>query len=87
MLLEDRITKTFLFSGKIRDKYPSQVYDYSCQYEKEDAGKIYLTGFEDMGERVLKHFKTMLESQYPTDSLGIAPSLKDILKMEHAIND
>lgn len=69
--------------GKIRDKYPSQVYDYSCQYEKEDAGKIYLTGFEDMGERVLKHFKTMLESQYPTDSLGIAPSLKDVLKMEH----
>ncbi|CAG2205124.1 unnamed protein product [Mytilus edulis] len=68
---------------KLRTKYPKQVHDYSCTYEKEAEGKLYLSGFEEMGKRVLQHFKTMLSLQYPTDSLGLSPTLKDVLKLEH----
>ncbi|XP_063411273.1 TPR repeat-containing protein DDB_G0287407-like [Mytilus trossulus] len=68
---------------KLRTKYPKQVHDYSCTYEKEAEGKLYLSGFEEMGQRVLQHFKTMLSLQYPTDSLGLSPTLKDVLKLEH----
>ncbi|CAG2233579.1 unnamed protein product [Mytilus edulis] len=73
----------FIFARKLRTKYPKQVHDYSCTYEKEAEGKLYLSGFEEMGKRVLQHFKTMLSLQYPTDSLGLSPTLKDVLKLEH----
>ncbi|CAC5362199.1 unnamed protein product [Mytilus coruscus] len=68
---------------KLRTKYPKQVHDYSCTYEKEADGQLFLSGFEEMGQRVLQHFKTMLSLQYPTDSLGLSPTLKDVLNLEH----
>ena len=46
-------------------------------------GKVYLSGLEEMGDVVLKHFKKCLEAQYPIDSLGQEPSLMEHLKMEH----
>ena len=67
----------------LRSKYPGQVHDYTCQVDNIRDGKLYLSGLEEMGNTVLDHFKKCLEFQYPTDSLGVEPSLMEVLKMEH----
>ena len=74
---------TCFVSEKLRSKYPQQVHDYTCKVDNIKDGKVYLSGLEEMGEKVLKHFKKCLEFQYPTDNLGQEPSLMEVLKMEH----
>ena len=44
---------------------------------------ICIAGLEEFGDKVLQHFKRVIEHQYPTDSLGEVLSAKDIQKMEH----
>ena len=67
----------------LRSKYPGQVHDYTCKVDNIRDGKLYLSGLEEMGDTVLDHFKKCLEFQYPTDSLGVEPSLMEVLKLEH----
>lgn len=59
------------------------MFDYTCKVESVKDGKVILSGLEEMGEVVLKHFKKCLEYQYPTDNLGQEPTLMEVLKMEH----
>ena len=72
-----------LILDMLRSKYPGQVHDYTCKVDNIKDGKLYLSGLEEMGNTVLDHFKKCLEFQYPTDSLGVEPSLMEVLKMEH----
>ncbi|KAL3832682.1 hypothetical protein ACJMK2_024304 [Sinanodonta woodiana] len=79
----DKKSSLEILKGKLREKFPRQVIEYSCSVEKEEEDRVILTDLEDMGNDVLRHFKSMLEYQYPAGNIGSEPTLAESLHLEH----